>query len=501
MLRKRTNQCIVISGESGSGKTESTNLLLHHLTALSQKGTHGTGVEQTILGAGPVLEAFGNAKTKFNNNSSRFGKFIQVNYKENGAVHGALVQKYLLEKSRIVSQVKNERNYHVFYYLLDGLSTEDKEKLYLTKPQDYFYLNQSKCYTLEGVDERHEFFRLTQSMEMVGFSRHKQFLCFSVLSAVLHLGNVQFSKKSTYHSDETVMIKNPEVVTIISKLLNVKEETLTAALTCKRTKAAKGEMLVINYKHPDAIATRDAMAKCLYGVLFDWIVMQVNHALLSKKDIRDHKGNSIGVLDIFGFEDFGDHNNFEQFCINYANERLQYYFNSHVFKYEQEEYQREGISWRNIDFNDNTECLGLIEDKPDGLLYLLDDQCNFPCGSNETIFQKFIYHHNSNPLFEVPPCRGSAFTIKHYAGKVKYQIRDFREKNLDLMRPDIVAVLKVSKMAFVRELVCSDPLALFRWHILKAFFKAYFHFTKLREISKMKRGLFNFFFSILKNLF
>ncbi len=200
-------------------------------------------------------------------------------------------------------------------------------------------------------------------------------------------------------------------------------------------------------------------------------------------------GNSIGVLDIFGFEDFGDHNNFEQFCINYANERLQYYFNQHVFKYEQEEYQREGISWRNIDFNDNTECLRLIEDKPDGLLYLLDDQCNFPCGSNETVLQKFIYHHNSNCLFEVPPCRGSAFTIKHYAGKVKYQIRDFREKNLDLMRPDIVSVLKVSQMAFVRELVCADPLALFRWQILKAFFKAYFLFSKLRELSKMKRGM------------
>ena len=309
-----------------------------------------------------------------------------------------------------------------------------------------------------------------------------------MLSAVLHLGNVQFSKKSTYHSDETVMVKNPEEVTIISKLLHVKEETLTAALTCKRTKAAKGEMLVINYKLPDAIATRDAMAKCLYGALFDWIVMQVNHALLSKKDPREHKGNSIGVLDIFGFEDFGDHNNFEQFCINYANERLQYYFNQHVFKYEQEEYQREGITWRNIDFNDNTECLKLIEDKPDGLLYLLDDQCNFPCGSNETVLQKFIYHHNTNSLFEVPPCRGSAFTIKHYAGKVKYQIRDFREKNLDLMRPDIVSVLKVSQMAFVRELVCADPLALFRWQILKAFFKAYFIFSKLRELSKMKRG-------------
>ena len=204
---------------------------------------------------------------------------------------------------------------------------------------------------------------------------------------------------------------------------------------------------------------------------------------------QQQTGNSIGVLDIFGFEDFGDHNNFEQFCINYANERLQYYFNQHVFKYEQEEYQREGISWRNIDFNDNTECLKLIEDKPDGLLYLLDDQCNFPCGSNETVLQKFTYHHNSNYLFEVPPCRGSAFTIKHYAGKVKYQIRDFREKNLDLMRPDIVSVLKVSQMAFVRELVCSDPLALFRWQILKAFFKAYFIFSKLRELSKVKRGL------------
>lgn len=201
-------------------------------------------------------------------------------------------------------------------------------------------------------------------------------------------------------------------------------------------------------------------------------------------------GNSIGVLDIFGFEDFAEHNNFEQFCINYANERLQYYFNQHVFKYEQEEYQREGISWRNIDFNDNTECLKLIEDKPDGLLYLLDDQCNFPCGNNETILQKFIYHHKSNPLFEVPPCRDSAFAIKHYAGKVKYKIRNFREKNLDLMRPDIVSVLKLTQMAFVRELVCSDPLALFRWHILRAFFKGYYIFSKLRELSRVKRGMY-----------
>ena len=488
MLRKRYNQCIVISGESGSGKTESTNLLLHHLTALSQKGTHGSGVEQTILGTGPVLEAFGNAKTKHNNNSSRFGKFIQVNYKENGMVHGAVVQKYLLEKSRIVSQAKNERNYHVFYYLLAGANATEKEALYLTKPADYTYLNQSRCYTLDGVDEAYEYSRLKQSLEMVGFTPDKHRRLNSVLSAVLHLGNVEFVKKSTYHCDEAVMVKNPEEVSIISKLLMVKEETLLSALTCKRTKAAKGETIIINYKSADAIATRDAMAKCLYGTLFDWIVLQVNQALLIKKDSRDHRGNYIGVLDIFGFEDFGDQNYFEQFCINFANEHLHHYFNQHVFKYEQEEYQREGINWKSIDFHDNLACLQLIEGRPQGLLCLLDDQCNFPGASNGTVLQKFVNHHKNSPLFEVPPCRQSAFVIKHYAGKVKYQIKDFREKNLDLMRPDIVCLLKSSSSAFVRELVGQDPLAIFRWQILKAFFRAYFIFTRLRQQSKERRG-------------
>ena len=488
MLRKRCNQCIVISGESGSGKTESTNLLLHHLTALSQKGSHGSGVERTILGAGPVLEAFGNAKTKHNNNSSRFGKFIQVNYKENGMVHGAVVQKYLLEKSRIVSQAKNERNYHVFYYLLAGADQTIKETLHLTKASDYFYLNQSKCYTLEGVDEAYEFSRLKQSLEMVGFSSSKQNRLYAVLSAVLQIGNVEFVKKSTYHADETVMVSNVAAVSTISKLLMVKEETLLSALTCKRTKAAKGETIIINFKLADAVATRDAMAKCLYGALFDWIVMQVNQALLTKQESRFHKGNYIGVLDIFGFEDFGDQNYFEQFCINFANEHLHHYFNQHVFKYEQEEYRREGIKWKSIDFHDNQNCLNLIEGRPQGLLCQLDDQCNFPGASNSTVLQKFVNYQKSNPLFEVPPCRQSAFVIKHYAGKVKYQIKDFREKNLDLMRPDIVSLLKSSYSVFVRELVGSDPLSIFRWQILKAFFKAYFVFSKLREQSKQKRG-------------
>ncbi|KAI5651615.1 myosin head (motor domain) domain-containing protein [Phthorimaea operculella] len=489
MLRERTNQCIVISGESGSGKTESTNFLLHHLTALSQKGSHGSGVEQTILSAGPVLEAFGNAKTAHNNNSSRFGKFIQVNYKENGMVHGAVVQKYLLEKSRICSQGRNERNYHVFYYLLAGASEQEREQLHLLSVDKYNYLSRTGCSVVPGVDEQYEFSRLKQSMEMVGFTMDKQRRLFAVLSAVLLLGNVEFQpQRKSYHHDEAVGVRNPEVVSLISSLLRVKQETLLAALTSKRARAS-GETLVINYRLPEAIATRDAMAKCLYGALFDWIVMQVNHALLSKKDtLRDHQGHSIGVLDIFGFEDFGPNNSFEQLCINYANEHLQYYFNQHVFKYEQEEYRREGIRWTDIGFSDNTGCLQLIEGKPGGLLCVLDDQCNFPWATNETLLQKFNSVHEDNQFYEKPARREAAFIVKHYAGKVKYQVTVMREKNLDLMRQDIVSVLKNSSLAFVRELVGVDPVAVFRWAIVRAFFRGYFAFQEAGRRHRVQRA-------------
>ncbi|XP_053697009.1 unconventional myosin-IXb-like isoform X4 [Sabethes cyaneus] len=474
MLKEKRNQCIVISGESGSGKTESTNFLLHHLTALSQKGAHGSGVEQTILSAGPVLEAFGNAKTAHNNNSSRFGKFIQVNYRENGMVQGAVVQKYLLEKSRIVSQGHYERNYHVFYYLLSGATEQERVALHLLPAEKYHYLN-AKNLTLENCDEKYEFSRLKQSMEMVGFSAEKQRRLFAVLSAVLLLGNVEFfPKKSTYHHDESVQVRNPEVVGLISELLRVKQETLLSALTSKRVKAS-GETLIMQYKLPEAIAARDALAKCLYGALFDWIVLQVNHALLNK-DQTLHTGHSIGVLDIFGFEDFGLQNSFEQLCINYANEHLQYYFNLHVFKYEQKEYKREGIKWTDIEFLDNSGCLQLFESKPSGLLCILDDLCNFPGATNETLLQKFNSVHKDNQFYEKPQRKENAFIIKHYAGKVKYQVAEMREKNLDLMRQDIVSVLKNSSMAFVRELVGADPVAVFRWAILRAFFRGYFAF-------------------------
>ncbi|KAB7495362.1 Unconventional myosin-IXa [Armadillidium nasatum] len=477
MLKQRKNQCIVISGESGSGKTEATLFLLHHLTMLSQKGSHGSGVEQTILSSGPVLEAFGNAKTAHNNNSSRFGKFIQVTYKENGLVQGACVQKYLLEKSRICSQACNERSYHVFYYLLAGASNQERQTLNLLNPSDYKYLSQSLCYTIDGCDEQYEFVRLKQSMEMVGFTPDKQIRLFALLSAILLIVwsyvTWNFSpKKSTYQYDESVVVRNWELACTIAGLLGVSEETLVNAITSKKAKV-QGEILVINYRLPEAIAARDALAKCLYGALFDWIVLQVNYSLISLKDqTMEQNGNSIGVLDIFGFEDFGNHNRFEQFCINYANEHLQHYFNQHVFEYEQEEYRREGISWTNIGFTDNIQCLALIEGKPNGLLCMLDDQCSFPGATNETFLQKINTVHKNNEYYEIPQKRESAFIIKHYAGKVKYQVEDIREKNLDLMRPELISVLKNSRFNMVRELAGADPVAVFRWAILRAFFRA-----------------------------
>ncbi|KAM4547689.1 unconventional myosin-IXb isoform 4-T4 [Odontesthes bonariensis] len=465
MLRKRVNQCIVISGESGSGKTQSTNFLIHCLTALSQKG-YASGVERTILGAGPVLEAFGNAKTAHNNNSSRFGKFIQVNYLESGVVRGAVVEKYLLEKSRLVSREKNERNYHVFYYLLLGASEEERKEFKLLPPEEYFYLKQENFKIEDEEDLCHDFERLQQAMEMVGFLPATKKQIFSVLSAILYLGNVTYRRKSTGR-DEGLDVGPPEVLATLSDLLKVKDELLVEALT-KRKTVTVNDKLILPYSHSEAITARDSMAKSLYSALFDWIVLRINHALLNKKDMEESVPClSIGVLDIFGFEDFQT-NSFEQFCINYANEQLQYYFNHHIFNLEQEEYQAEGITWHNIDYTDNVGCIHLISKKPTGLLYLLDEESNFPRATDETLLAKFKQQHQGNKYFVPTPVMEPAFVIQHFAGKVKYQIKDFREKNTDHMRPDIVALLRSSDSAFVRQLIGMDPVAMFRWGILRA---------------------------------
>uniref|UniRef100_A0A673U687 Unconventional myosin-IXa n=1 Tax=Suricata suricatta TaxID=37032 RepID=A0A673U687_SURSU len=441
MLQRKKNQCIVISGESGSGKTQSTNFLIHHLTALSQKG-FASGVEQIILGAGPVLEAFGNAKTAHNNNSSRFGKFIQVNYQETGTVLGAYVEKYLLEKSRLVYQEHNERNYHVFYYLLAGASEEERLAFHLKEPEEYHYLNQitkkplrqswddycydsePDCFSVEGEDLRHDFERLQLAMEMVGFLPKTRRQIFSLLSAILHLGNICYKKKT--YRDDSIDICNPEVLPIVSELLEVKEEMLFEALVTRKT-VTVGEKLILPYKLAEAVTVRNSMAKSLYSALFDWIVFRINHALLNSKDLEQNT---------------------------------------------KEEYRTEGISWHNIDYIDNTCCINLISKKPTGLLHLLDEESNFPQATNQTLLDKFKHQHEENSYIEFPAVMEPAFIIKHYAGKVKYGVKDFREKNTDHMRPDIVALLRSSKNAFISGMIGIDPVAVFRWAVLRAFFRA-----------------------------
>ncbi|MBN3282622.1 MYO9A protein, partial [Polyodon spathula] len=466
MLQQRNNQCIVISGESGSGKTQSTNFLIHHLTALSQKG-FASGVEQIILGAGPVLEAFGNAKTAHNNNSSRFGKFIQVNYHETGTVRGAYVEKYLLEKSRLVYQEHNERNYHVFYYLLAGASEEERTVFHLKQPDEYHYLNQQDCFTVEGEDLKHDFERLQLAMEMVGFLPATRKQIFSLLSAILHLGNICYKKKT--YRDDSIDICNPEALPVVSKLLEVKEEMLFDALTTRKT-VTVGEKLIVPYRLSEAVTVRDSMAKSLYSALFDWIVFRINHALLNTRDLEEStKILSIGVLDIFGFEDY-ENNSFEQFCINFANERLQHYFNQHIFSLEQE-LHRLLTNISRILYQETGYILTCIK-KP--LIYF-SFSCRkdlFPQASNQTLLDKFKRQHEGNSYIEFPAVMEPAFIIRHYAGKVKYGVKDFREKNTDHMRPDIIALLKSSKNSFICGLIGIDPVATFRWAVLRSYFRA-----------------------------
>ncbi|VDM96149.1 unnamed protein product [Thelazia callipaeda] len=473
MLRIKKNQCIVISGESGSGKTESTNFLLHHLTTLSQKGSStGSSVEQTLLSAGPVLEAFGNAVTVQNNNSSRFGKFIKVNYRENGMVSGANLEIYLLEKSRIISQGVGERNYHVFYYLLNGATEEERKNHYLMQPNDYNYLNQNNFYAAEGVNECYEYQRLKHAMHSVGFSQQAQQNMFTVISSVLLLGNIQYVKRPGYHSDENAYIDNEEVLGIISTLLHIKASNLQQALTMRRT-VMKNDVVISRYNVNEAKNTRDAMAKCLYNALFHWIVLRMNQALLKKERLTSKNGYYIGILDIFGFEDVGGKwNSFEQLCINYANEHLQAYFNQHIFQFEQEEYLKEGITWTNIEYIDNTECVQLFQSKPFGILRLIDEESNINNGTDESMLDKLNHFLRNNEYYETPQKRESAFIIAHYAGKVKYQIKGFREKNKDLMRQEVLMTIKKSKSAFVRGLVGVDPVAVFRWGTVRAIFRA-----------------------------
>ncbi|XP_033506552.2 unconventional myosin-IXb isoform X1 [Epinephelus lanceolatus] len=463
MLNRQVNQCIVLSGESGSGKTESSSYLIHCLTALSQK-TYSSGLERTILGAGPVLEAFGNARTAENNNSSRFGKFIQLNYLESGVIRGAVIEKYLLEKCRLVSRDQRERNFHVFYYLLVGASKDEQEEFHLLKPQDYLYLKQEDFHLDEEEKLGQEYERLHQAMEMVGFLASTKKHIFSILSAILHLGNVTY----TLSEDTEVLEVGPaEVLSTLSDLLKVKKELLVKTLT-KRTVVTTNATVVSPYTLQEAPTVRDSMAKSLYSALFDWIILHINHAMLNRRDMEESVSClSIGVLDMFGFENL-QMNSFEQLCINYTNEKLQYYINQHIFELEQEDYVSEGITWQDINYTDNSDCIQLISKKSTGLFDLLDEESNLPQATDETLLDKLKQQHQDN-LFFVPSSNTEpTFVIQHFAGRVKYHIKDFRQKNTEHMQPEVISLLRSSERAFVHHLVASSPEALFRWGVLRA---------------------------------
>ncbi|XGW09151.1 hypothetical protein V3C99_011454 [Haemonchus contortus] len=440
MRKHGKNQSVIISGESGAGKTESTKLVLQFLATIS--GQH-SWIEQQVLEANPILEAFGNAKTVRNDNSSRFGKYIDVHFNAAGSIEGARIEKYLLEKSRIVAQSVGERNYHIFYCLLAGLSVEDKRQLELTQPSDYFYLTQGKTLEADGRDDAADLAEIRSAMKVLLFKEAEISAIFQLLATLLHIGNIKY-RGIVVDTIDGVEVSDAANVARIAKLLQVKEQNLLSTLTT-RTIVTKEERVVVRLSSRGAVDARDALAKGIYGRLFTYIVARINDAIYKpRNDSADR--NSIGVLDIFGFENF-ETNSFEQLCINYANESLQQFFVQHIFKMEQAEYDLEQINWRQIKFVDNQETLEMIGVKPMNVFSLIDEESIFPKGTDHTMLSK-LHDANSNKSYYMRPKADlqRSFGIKHFAGPVFYHVRGFLDKNRDAFSADLHALVQSSKM-------------------------------------------------------
>ncbi|XP_045024997.1 myosin-VIIa isoform X1 [Daphnia magna] len=448
MKRFRQDQCIVISGESGAGKTESTKLILQYLAAIS--GKH-SWIEQQILEANPILEAFGNAKTVRNDNSSRFGKYIDISFNKHGTIEGANIEQYLLEKSRIVAQNPGERNYHIFYCMLAGMSKEDKQKFDLQDASQYKYLTGGNSTTCQGRNDANEFAEIRSAMKVLLFTESEISDILRVLAALLHLGNVSF-KGVVLNNMDASEIPDPSNAIRVSKLLGVDPREMVDALTTK-TIFAQGDSVVSRLSKVQALDVRDAFAKGIYGRLFIWIVNKLNCAI-RKSDEMDT--SSIGVLDIFGFENFSV-NSFEQFCINYANENLQQFFVRHIFKLEQEEYNQENISWQHIEFVDNQDSLDLIAIKQMNIMALIDEESKFPKGTDQTMLAKLNKTHGSNKNYVKPRSDLQAsFGFNHFAGVVFYDARGFLDKNRDSFSADLMQLVHVTTNKFLRTLFAED---------------------------------------------
>ncbi|KAI3472534.1 hypothetical protein Pfo_030685 [Paulownia fortunei] len=427
MIRDEVNQSIIISGESGAGKTETAKIAMQYLAALGG----GSGIEYEILKTNPILEAFGNAKTLRNDNSSRFGKLIEIHFSETGKISGARIQTFLLEKSRVVQCSEGERSYHIFYQLCAGAPPVLREQLNLKNADEFKYLSQSNCFTISGVDDAEQFRIVMEALDIVHVIKEDQDSVFAMLAAVLWLGNVSFTVIDGENHVEPVV---DEGLINVARLIECNIGELKLALSTRKMRVGN-DTIVQKLTLAQAIDTRDALAKSIYSCLFDWLVEQINKSLAVGKR---RTGRSISILDIYGFESF-QRNSFEQFCINYANERLQQHFNRHLFKLEQEEYIQDGIDWAKVDFEDNQDCLNLFEKKPLGLQSLLDEESTFPNGTDLSFANKLKQHLNSNPCFRGE--RGKAFTVCHYAGEVTYDTTGFLEKNRDLLHLDSIQLL------------------------------------------------------------
>ncbi|XP_075841052.1 myosin-IIIb isoform X1 [Microtus pennsylvanicus] len=453
------DQCIVISGESGSGKTESTHLIVQHLTFLGK--ANNQTLRQKILQVNSLVEAFGNACTAINDNSSRFGKYLEMMFTPTGAVMGARISEYLLEKSRVIKQAAGEKNFHIFYYIYAGLYHQKKlSEFRLPEEKPPRYIAAETGRVMKDITSKESYRRQFEAIQhcfrIIGFTNKEVHSVYRILAGILNIGNIEFAAIASQHQTDKSEVPNPEALENAACVLCISPEELQEALTsyCVVT---RGETIVRANTVDRAADVRDAMSKALYGRLFSWIVNRVNTLLQPDKNICSAEDRmNVGILDIFGFEDF-QRNSFEQLCINIANEQIQFYFNQHVFALEQVmEYQNEGIDAVPVQYEDNRPLLDMFLQKPLGLLALLDEESRFPQATDQTLVDKFEDNLRCK-FFWRPKGVELCFGIQHYAGPVLYDASGVLEKNRDTLPADVVVVLRTSENKLLQQLF-SIPL-------------------------------------------
>uniref|UniRef100_A0A667YWC9 Osteoclast-stimulating factor 1 n=1 Tax=Myripristis murdjan TaxID=586833 RepID=A0A667YWC9_9TELE len=447
MMIDSENQCVIISGESGAGKTVAAKYIMSYVSKVSGGGDKVQHVKDIILQSNPLLEAFGNAKTVRNNNSSRFGKYFEIQFSRGGEPDGGKISNFLLEKSRVVSQNQGERNFHIYYQLLEGASKEQRENLGVTTPDYYFYLNQSGTYTVDDVNDKKDFSDTMEAMSVVGLSVEDQDSVLQLVAGILHLGNIGFREENNY-----AVVESQDFLAFPAYLLGIAQDGLCSKLTSRIMDSkwgGKTESISVTLNTEQACFSRDALSKALYARLFDYLVDCINKAMQ-----KEQEELNIGVLDIYGFEIF-QQNGFEQFCINFVNEKLQQIFIELTLKAEQEEYVQEGIKWTPIDYFNNKVVCDLIESKlnPPGIMSILDDVCATMHakgeGADQTLVQKLQGQISSHEHFS---SWNRGFIVHHYAGKVSYDVSGFCERNRDVLFNDIIELMQSSEFSFIRAL-------------------------------------------------